>query len=378
MHTLIICIDRDNDLGEKAQVESPIIGRAANIDAAVKLASSDPEDSDINTIFGGINVYDKMIAQKEDVEVVSIAGDKKVGIKADKKIADQLDMILNELKPLSVILVSDGAEDESVLPLIQSRIKVDAVHRIIVKQHENLESTYYIIKKAFNDPKISHTFFVPIGLVFLIYAISLYFNRPEVAVMSITAAIGLYMLFRGTGLDDSVDSFRKSMMRSLYAGKITFVMYLAAIILSLIGTVQGVIVSWDYYYNQPIWVGYLVLLMGYIHTSIWWYTLAGVIVNIGKIFDLHMEKEKIGRQLSHPFFVLATGIILWAGSTYILVIREVIETYPFFNNDRQFVFGSLILAVLVAVVGSWISTRTIRKKNTNYKTDSKGQEDSRL
>ena len=378
MHTLIICIDRDNDLWEKAQVGSPIIGRASNIDAAVKLASSDPEDSDINTIFGGINVYDKLIAQKEDVEIVSIAGDKKVGIKADKKIADQLDIILLELKPLSVILVSDGAEDESVLPLIQSRIKVDAVHRIIVKQHENLESTYYIIKKAFNDPKISHTFFVPIGLVFLIYAISLYFNRPEVAVMSITAAIGLYMLFRGTGLDDAVDSFKKSMMRSLYAGKITFVMYLAAVILSLIGTVQGIIVSWDYYYNQPIWVGYLVLLMGYIYTSIWWYTLAGVIVNIGKIFDLHMEKEKIGRQLSHPFFVLAAGIILWAGSIYILVIREVMETYPIFNNGRQFVFGSLIVAVLIAVIGSWISTRTIRKKATNYEMGSKGHENSRL
>lgn len=64
MHTLIICIDRDNDLGEKGKVESPVIGRAANIDAAVRLASSDPEDSDINTIFGGINVYDKLIARK--------------------------------------------------------------------------------------------------------------------------------------------------------------------------------------------------------------------------------------------------------------------------------------------------------------------------
>src|SRR3990172_9962723 len=124
-----------------------------------------------------------------------------VGLRADMRIAEQLDRILEQLKPDRAILVSDGAEDESVLPIIQSRIKVDAVHRIIVKQHENLESTYYIIKKAFNDPKISHTFFVPIGLVFLIYAISLYFNQPEVAVMAISAAIGLYMLFLVTGLD---------------------------------------------------------------------------------------------------------------------------------------------------------------------------------
>jgi len=360
METLIICIDRDNDLGEKAGVLSPIIGRVANLDAAVKLASSDPEDSDINTIFGGINVYDKLTAEKKDVEIVSIAGDKKVGITADKKISEQLDMILLQLKPERAILVSDGAEDESVLPIIQSRIKVDAVHRIIVKQHENLESTYYIIKKAFNDPKISHTFFVPIGLVFLIYAISLYFDRPGIAVMAITAAIGVYMLFRGTGLDDAVDSFTASMMNSLHGGKITFVMYLAAIILSMIGTVQGGIELWNYY-NQEIMVGYLILLMGYINASIWWYVLAGVLINTGKIIDLYLAKEKIGRQWSHPFFVIAGGLLFWAGSTYILVISETLGDFPL-GSGRQFLIGSVSGAILIALAGAWISTKSSRKR----------------
>ncbi|MFZ3383764.1 MAG: DUF373 family protein, partial [Candidatus Methanoperedens sp.] len=133
------------------------------------------------------------------------------------------------------------------------------------------------------------------------------------------------------------------------------------IILSLIGTVQGGIALWDYY-NEPILVGYLVLLMGYINASIWWYAIAGVIINIGIIFDLHLAKEKIGRHWSHPFFVFAAGIILWAGSTYILVIREVMSTYPIINNGRQFVFGSVIVAVLIAVIGAWISARTNRKK----------------
>lgn len=360
MHTLIICIDRDNDLGEKAGVSGPIIGRAANIDAAVKLASSDPEDSDTNTIFGGINVYDKLNSEKRDVEIVSIAGDKKVGFISDRKISEQLDSILAQLKPEKAILVSDGAEDESVLPLIQSRVKVDAVHRIIVKQHENLESTYYILKKAFNDPKISHTFFMPIGLVFLIYAISLYFNRPEIAVMAITAAIGVYMLFRGTGLDDAVDSFRASMMNSLYGGKITFVMYLAAIILSLIGTVQGGIELWDYY-NQEILVGYLILLMGYVNASIWWYVIAGVLINAGKIIDLGLSKEKIGRNWSHPFFVIAGGILFWAGSTYILVISQAMQGFPF-GSGRQFLLSTVAGAILIAILGAWISTRPTRSK----------------
>ncbi len=357
MRTLIICIDRDNDLGEKAGVPSPIIGRAANLDAAVRLASADPEDSDTNTIFGGINLYDKLIAEKNDVEIVSIAGDKKVGLPADKKIAEQLDQILEKLKPERAILVSDGAEDESVLPIIQSRIKVDSVRRVIVKQHENLESTYYIIKQAFNDPKISHTFFMPIGLAFMIYAISLYAGHPEVAVIAITGAIGIYMLFRGTGLDDMLSDFQESMMKSLNGAKITFVMYLAAIILSLIGTIQGIIELWAYY-NQGIWSGILILLMGYVNASIWWYITSGVLISAGKIVDLHLAGEKIGKEWAHPFFILAGGILFWAGSTYILVISEALNGYPVIGNGRQFLLSTVLGAIAIATVGARLSIRS--------------------
>ncbi len=357
MHTLVICIDRDNDLGEKAGVASPIVGRDANLEAAVKLASSDPEDSDINTIFGGINVYDKLIEGKNDVEIVSIAGDRKVGVVSDRKISEQLDRILEQLKPQKAILVSDGAEDESVLPIIQSRIKVDAVHRIIVQQHENLESTYYIIKQAFNNPKISHTIFMPLGLVFLIYAIALYFDRPGIGGMAILGAIGIYLLFRGTGLDDAVDSFKASMENSLQGGKITFVMYLAAIILSFIGTVQGGIELWNYY-NLEITVGYLILLMGYINASIWWYVIAGVLISSGKIIDTRLAKEKIGRQWSHPFFIIAGGILFWSGSTYILVVSEALSRFPLLANGRQFLFSTVLGAIIIATVGAWLSAKS--------------------
>ncbi len=357
MQTLIICIDRDNDLGEKADVASPIIGREANLNAAIRLAAADPEDSDINTIFGGIKLFDELSGEKKDVEIVSIAGDKKIGIAADRKIADQLEIILEQLKPYSTILVSDGAEDESVLPIIQSRIKVDSVQRVIVKQHENLESTYYIIKQAFNDPKISHTFFMPIGLAFMIYAISLYANMPEVGSIVIMGAIGVYALFRGTGLDDAFTDFRDTLVKSMYRGKITFVMYLASIILSLIGTVQGGIQLWDYY-NREIMVGYLILLMSYVNASVWWYVMASVLISSGKIVDMHLAKENIGKQWSHPFFILAAGLLFWSGSTYIMVISGTLDSYPLIRNGNQFIILTLLLAVVVAAVGARISIRS--------------------
>ena len=357
MQTLIICIDRDNDLGEKAGVSSPIIGREANLNAAIKLAEADPEDSDINTIFGGIKLFDELTGEKKEVEIVSIAGDKKVGRAADKKIAEQLEIILEQLEPASTILVSDGAEDESVLPIIQSRIKVDSVQRVIVKQHENLESTYYIIKQAFNDPKISHTFFMPIGLAFMIYAISLYANRPELGTVVILGAIGVYALFRGTGLDDAFNDFKNTLMKSMHGGKITFVMYLAAIILVLIGTVQGGLEVWDYY-NREIMVGYLILLLGYVNASIWWYVMAGVLISSGKIVDMRLAGENIGKQWSHPFFILAGGLLFWSGSTYIMVISGTLESFPIIDDKTQFLFITMLASIIIAAIGARISIRS--------------------
>jgi putative membrane protein len=239
---------------------------------------------------------------------------------------------------------------------------VDAVHRIIVKQHENLESTYYIIKQAFNDPKISHTFFMPLGLAFMIYAISLYMNRPEVAIIAITGAIGLYMLFRGTGFDDVFNDFKDSMLKSLQGGKITFIMYLAALILSLIGTVQGGIELWDYY-NREIMVGYLILLMGFINASIWWYVFSGVLISAGKIIDMRLENENIGRQWSHPFFIISGGILFWSGSTYILVISEALDNYPVIANGRNFLLLTILGAIFIATIGARISIRSPRESS---------------
>ena len=59
--TLVLSVDRDDDIGWKGKVESPCIGRAACLRAATTLALADPEDSDINAIFSAIKIYDELI-----------------------------------------------------------------------------------------------------------------------------------------------------------------------------------------------------------------------------------------------------------------------------------------------------------------------------
>lgn len=356
MQTLVICIDRDDDLGEKAKVISPIIGREDNINAAVKLASADPEDSDTNTIFGGIKVLDDLISKGVDAEIVTFAGDKNIGVVSDQKIARQLEEVLDKIDAKNAIFISDGAEDETLVPIVQSRIKIDSVKRIVVMQSANLESTYYILKNAFNDPKISQTFFVPLGLASVIYAVFLLANYPEGAVIGILAAIGLYMLYRGFGLDDVSAVYWENMKESFYAGRMTFITYTAAALVGIVATVQGAVTLWAYYINGGVWYyGLLTLVTVFINASIWLYVAAALIANFGRVLDIRISGKPIIPYTSPAFFVISMGLLFWGASTYLLSISSVVSDAGVPDVGIQYFVYSVVGAVIMALVGIKIS-----------------------
>ena len=146
MVTLVICIDRDDDLGRKTGRVSPIIGRSANLEAAVALGLADPGASDTNTIFEALRTYDKLKSEGHDVEVTTLCGDIRVGDRSDMKIARQLDQVIKDTQATSAVLITDGSEDAYLTPIIASRLKIDATRRVYIKQAPNIESTYYNIK----------------------------------------------------------------------------------------------------------------------------------------------------------------------------------------------------------------------------------------
>src|SRR3989338_6309260 len=85
---LVLCIDRDNDLYEKAKISGPIIGREANLDAAIRLALADPTETDANTIFRAIGIYDSLYADA-GVQLATLTGSASLGYQADKEISAQ-------------------------------------------------------------------------------------------------------------------------------------------------------------------------------------------------------------------------------------------------------------------------------------------------
>jgi len=351
--TLVLCVDRDNDVGEKAGIKTPVTGRDANISAATKLALADPEDSDINAIFEAVRVHDQLSASEVygEVEIALIAGDINVGVTSDKKIAQELDAVLSNTKSDSAILVTDGAEDEWIIPLLQSRVKIDSVRRVIVKQSEPLESTFYVIKRLFEDPKFSHTFLPPIGLILCLMAISLLFKLSNMVLGLILAVIGIYTLLKGIGRENVMMEFVETLKQSLYSGRISFVTYICALVLIIAGTFQGITESWDYFLNMDPEIGESLLLgVVFLEAAIWWYVGAALAPLIGKIMHMLIEGERIVLQWAIFFSIIASGLILWGGCKCILLLNE--GNYPL---GYQVLFLSLLGAVIIALIGVKIS-----------------------
>src|SRR6187551_3233190 len=110
---LVLCIDRDDDIGSKGGIETPIVGRDHCINAGTRLAIEDPEDSDANAIFGAIKTYEELIAKGYNSEVALVAGKFNRGIEADEKISFEIQNILTRYKADAAVLVSDGEDDET-------------------------------------------------------------------------------------------------------------------------------------------------------------------------------------------------------------------------------------------------------------------------
>ncbi|WP_457591569.1 DUF373 family protein [Geoglobus sp.] len=341
---LIVVIDRDDDLGRKAGVGSPVIGRSECLRAAQKLGISDPEDSDLNTIFGAIKVYDELKGKGENVEVVIVAGDENVGVISDSKIAEQIDFLKRTTNAESVILVTDGSEDEFVVPIISSRFRIDGIYRIIVKQSKTIESTYYLFKKMFEDPKIAKSTLVPAGTILLLFSIFMLLGLTEVGYGTVILFAGIYLLLKAYGMDDAIEEYFSSIKKSLLEGRFSFITYVISLILVIVGTIQGINSFWKLL-NQPVAVGAIFLITSFVYGSLWWFVTAGISIIIGKILDAFIEKKPVTRYISMIFLLIAAGLIIWGGSVYIISSTDV---YSHLREDAMYYF-------LMAMFGGFLS-----------------------
>jgi putative membrane protein len=323
---LVLCVDLDDDLGRKTQVGSPVIGREPVREVAVALATEDPEDSDVNVLFKGLHICDQI--DDETVEVAAVTGIDGSDVAANRAVGEEVDTVLASLstsEEVRVLIVTDGAQDESVIPVIRSRVTVDGVRRVVVRQAQDLESMYYTIKQVLNDPETRGTLLVPLGILLLMYPLAVVasaFNLPGLVLGVTSGLLGLYLLSRGLGLAETLDRWAEQARRSLYAGRVTLITYLVAAVLLVIGGVEGINQLEAVEAGQSTTLGALEVAAALVYGAVQWFAAAGLTTSLGQITDEYLADRLRWRYLNAPFYVLSIAVVLHGVSAFFLDLAD--------------------------------------------------------
>jgi putative membrane protein len=326
----VVCVDRDNDLGRKTKIRGPVIGKERVLEAAQKLILKDPTESDSNTMFAAIKKMDEAKKEFKNVEVAVLTGESKNGLRSDKEINKQLDILQKNHLIEGFILLTDGAEDSQVLPVLQSRAKIISTEQVIIKQAQAVESTFYTIKEALKDPGMARLFLGIPGIALL-----LFFALGQYSVQAIALIAGIYLMLKGFGIEDKLIDAFKVITTSVREQRVSIVMYVAALISPLFG----------------IWLAYLQLISSeFIDISIDiisslrllypFFALAIILLITGKAIDSIYEKKayRLGKYLLQGVSVIAVWAIVDSG------------TLVFLRQAELAWFPASIMASLIALL----------------------------
>jgi putative membrane protein len=236
---LIVNVDRDNDIGEKTGLETPIVGREQCLQAAAKLSLADPEEADANAIFASVKMYDELVAKGYTCNVAVLAGVRSSDFDADQKVRREATIIINSWKPDGLVLVSDGVEDEKLVPVLQSLAPIVNVKRMVIKHSASVEESYEVLGRYLRmliyDPRYSKFFLGVPGALLIIYG-AMAFARLNISdyLYTIALVLGLSLIVRAFDLDKMVMETRR---RTYFYPR--FFAFIASLIILIVGFFQA-------------------------------------------------------------------------------------------------------------------------------------------
>jgi len=355
MKTLVLCVDRDDDIGVKTGIKGLLVGREDNLAAAVKLGLADPEDTDVNALLSAVSIYDGLVKDGHDAEIATICGDVRVGSASDLVLTQQLDRVLEEVRPDRVFLVSDGAEDEAFAPIVGSRIRVDHVRRVYVRQTPTAESMYYAVGKQLKNPKVRRKVVAPLGLVLLLFG-AIYLYNPLAAPALVLILAGLYLVLISLPFSSfrdvmgSVSGYYDRVRDSVASGDLSIFFNVSALIFLFVGIFVGADIA-----LRSTDASYVVRFLSFVLGSVWWFVLGALTFEGGKVLNAYMSHGRV------PRHALAVAVSFVALGLLVLGTIQILQTI-FGGYDWQssllLIYVSIGLAMfLVGVTGLTYRTR---------------------
>ncbi len=338
---LVLSVDRDNDIGEKTGVKGPVIGRDNVLNTANKLGLADPEDTDFNALFEAVRVLGELKKSfkpaKGEIQVAAITGDKDRGVKSGFEIGRQLDIILKQFKATGVVLITDGSDDEHTIPIIQNKVPIKSIRRIIVRQADQLESSYFkakdFIEESLDNPRISS---IIIGLPAVIILLLGLFGLAGLRYVFVI--LGAFLIIKWLKLEkhitDASEELRSSLTRRRFA---LFFVY-------ILGGVTGILGFYRGYTSMQIFAekGIFEAVAAFIYSSIFLFWIAVAVGWLGR--SAYKKSRGLGRIVSVPIFSFAIFLVLFGGADLIITPAASITSFLFY----VIIGGLLILLSVIA------------------------------
>lgn len=359
--TLVLVVDRDDDFGVKGKVNTPVIGVQNCLDAATAFGIADPEDSDLNALFAAVSVCLEIQEDGHEADVALICGDEKVGHRSDLALVAQLEEVLDEIQPDSVVLVGDGAEDEYIYPIISSRAHVDSVRKVYVKQSPGIEGSFYIITKMLSDPGKRKRFLVPLG--FIIVLLSLFFIMPALLVyssdhdintlasMSGSLAfffIGFVLILYGYNVSELYQEFRKNLISSLAGDTIRLLFLCVSLSIVLLMAV------WNYVEVNGLYITSVFQWILYYFTSLVWPIVIAIMVYVvGQIIQDYQTSKTVKLSLVFGCIgVVNLGLVLTG-------VLDLISHFVWDDGFFQLGVIEIVAGVIISILSTYVKGRYI-------------------
>ena len=116
--------------------------------------------------------YEDLVSKGYKAQVVTVTGVENRGVQADEKVASEIKSVLKKFSANGAVIVSDGEDDEMVIPVIQNIIPIISVQRVVMQVSRTIEHSYAVfgkfLKLVMYNPKYSKFFLGVPGILLLI------------------------------------------------------------------------------------------------------------------------------------------------------------------------------------------------------------------
>lgn len=351
MTTLILCVDRSDDIRLAAGIESPIVGWEAVQSLVTDVGLDDPEDSRVNCLLEALRVARDLRDDREEsvLAVVSGGGDSIVG--ADRSLSKQVDDLVAEHDPDAAVVVVDSANDEQVVPVIESRVRVDSVDRVVVRQAHDIESTYYLLKQFLADEELRSTVLVPLGATLLLLPFLLAWFSTAVAVAGLAALLGAALLYKGLAIDELLSEVPDRVRSGLYSGRVSVVTYAVSLGLALVGAFLGALAVTPQAGPESV----IVSAMQFVYSAVPWLALAALTASAGRLLDELIGSDDVSTPyMNLPFGVVALGFVVRGFAGWFLQRESLLadpRVFGYAVAPQQRLAAFIVAGIVVSLVG---------------------------